>query len=449
MQSLTPQQLKSLKDKLNEQELAALKYDWTKWARPKQLAPPGDWLGWLILAGRGFGKTRIGSEYVRNYAENNPKARIGLIGSTAKDCREVIIEGDSGLLSVCPPWNMPTYQSSRGVLIWPNGATAYLYQAEKPDQLRGPQFNLIWMDELAKYRYADKVFDQIMMINRLPGAITRWIATTTPRPTKLIKSLIQDPSVVTTTASSLENLDNLSESFKKNVIDRYKGTRLGRQEIEAEILGDIPGALWRRIILDENRVSQVPQLKRIVVGVDPAITNDDSSNETGIIVAGIDKDNQGYILDDFTTKGRPDEWAGKAIAAYHKYSADCIVAEVNQGGLMVESTLRSISPYINFKAVHATRGKYIRAEPISSLYEQGRIHHHGIFPELEDQMVTFTPDTIINNRNKNVSPDRVDALVWVLTELFLSMIIPAQTYQEDWHYGLDNQSHRINSVTGY
>ena len=448
MQSLTPQQLKLLKDKLNEEELAALKYDWTKWGRPKQLPPPGDWLGWLILAGRGFGKTRTGAEFVRDCVESGKYKRIGLIAETSRDGRDVVVEGDSGILSVCPPWNKPNYESSKKRLTWDNGAVAFLYDAREPDQLRGPQHDLVWMDELAKYRYADSVFEQVMMGLRL-GNSPKWIATTTPRPIKLIKNLIQDPTVVTTIASSTENLANLADSFKRNVIDRYKGTRLGRQELEAEILGDIPGALWRRTILDENRVSQVPQLKRIVVGVDPAITNDDSSNETGIIVAGIDKDNQGYILDDFTTKGRPDEWAGKAIAAYHKYDADCIVAEVNQGGLMVESTIRSISPYINFKAVHATRGKYIRAEPISSLYEQGRIHHHGIFPELEDQMVTFTPDTIINNRNKNVSPDRVDALVWVLTELFLSMIIPAQTYQEDWHYGLDNQSHRINSVTGY
>lgn len=445
IQSLTPKQIQQLKESLTDEETAALLYDWSKWARPKQIAPTGDWDGWLILAGRGFGKTRTGAEFVRDAVQSGNAKRIALIAETAKDGRDVIVEGESGILSCCPPWDMPEYEPSKKRLTWKNGAQAFLYDAREPGQLRGPQHDLAWMDELAKYRYAQELFDQMLFGLRL-GKHPRWIATTTPRPIKLIKDLMKDPRVHITTATTHENLSNLAASYRKNVIERYANTRLGRQELNAEILGDIPGALWRQQNIDEFRIIKAPLLRRIVVAIDPATTNDENSNETGIIIGGIDNKNEAYILDDYTIKGTPEQWARKAISGYRLYQADRIVAESNQGGLMVESVMRSIDPYIPISLVRATRGKYIRAEPISALYDQGRVHHVGIFPDLEDQMIAFTSDSIINNKNKNVSPDRVDALVWLLTELFNDIITPHVIEEEEDNY---NDYRTRNKATGY
>lgn len=420
MQSLTPAQRQSLLASLTDDEAEVLLYEWRKWARPNQLAPEGDWVGWLVLAGRGFGKTRLGLEFVREEVEAGRATRVALIAETAADGRDVLVEGESGLLAISPPWNKPTYESSKRRVTWPNGAIATLYDAREPDQLRGPQHDLALLDELAKYRYAQAVWDNLLPGLRL-GVHPRWIATTTPRPIPLIKSLVRDPHVVTTRGKSKENLANLARTFQVAVIDKYAGTRLGRQELDAEILEDVPGALWTRRGLDEYRVDRAPPLKRIVVGIDPAATGNEGANETGIVVCGIDANNTGYVLEDWSIRGHPDVWARRAIAAYRKHEADRIVAEVNQGGDMVAHTLKTIDPNIPVTTVHASRGKYVRAEPIAALYEQGRVRHVGAFSDLEDQMTAFTPESASDNRSSGMSPDRVDALVWALTHLFPAM----------------------------
>lgn len=416
IESLSPDQLRQLRASLTDQEAAALSYAWSRWARPSQLPPAGDWDGWLVMAGRGFGKTRMGAEFVRAEVEAGRARRVALIAETSADSRDVMVEGESGILAISPPWDRPAYEPSKRRLTWRNGAIATLYDAREPDQLRGPQHDLVWADELAKYRYAQAVYDQMMLGLRL-GDHPRWIATTTPRPSTLIKALLADPHVVVTRGSTTDNLRNLAATFRRAVVDRYQGTRLGRQELDAELLEDVPGALWTRRGLDEYRAAAAPPLIRIVVGVDPAATSSEASNETGIVIAGMSADRQCYVLDDWTLRGTPDQWARRAVAAYRRYEADAIVAEVNQGGEMVEQTIRSVAPEVRVIKARATRGKYVRAEPVSALYEQGRVHHVGCHAALEDQMIAFTPESAAD-RSDGLSPDRVDALVWALTELF-------------------------------
>jgi phage terminase large subunit-like protein len=384
-----------------------------------QLAPQGAWNGWLIIAGRGWGKTRVGAEFVRTQVEAEFVKRVAFVSETSADGRNVMVEGETGILAISHPQCRPLYEPSKRRLTWPNGAIATLYDAREPDQLRGPQHDLVWFDELAKYRYAEAVFDQAMFGLRI-GAQPRWIATTTPRPIALIRRLINQTGVVVTRGRSEENLGNLAASFRDNVIARYRGTRLGRQELDAEILEDVPGALWTRRVIDETRVNLAPELQRIVVGVDPAATSGENANETGIVVMGLAGTGHAYVLEDWSLRASPDGWARKAAAAWRKWSADCLVAEANQGGEMVERVIRSVAD-IPVKLVRATRGKYVRAEPISALYEQGRVHHVGVFPELEDQMVAFTPSEL----SADGSPDRMDALVWAATELFPEIVAPA------------------------
>lgn len=411
--ALPDDQVRAMLSGMTPEELERIRWDWRTYARPKQLPPPGDWSGWMILAGRGAGKTRTGAEWVRSMAETGRMGRMALIAETAADCRDVLVEGESGILAISPPWNRPVYESSKRRLTWPNGAIATLYNGTEPDQLRGPQHDGGWLDELAKYRYAQETFDMFLFGLRL-GNDPRYLITTTPRPIKLIKALMIDPNVVVTRGSSMENIANLSPMFKRNVIDKYAGTRLGRQEIDAEILEDVPGALWTRRNLDEYRVNQAPDMMRIVVGVDPAATSNEDSNEHGIVVAGLDGKGHAYVMDDWTAKGSPDEWGRKAVAAYRRYQADQIIAESNQGGDMVEHVIRSVSNDVNVMLVRASRGKYTRAEPVSALFEQGRVHMVGTLPALEDQMIAFTPQGTADG----VSPDRVDAMVWALTSLF-------------------------------
>ena len=418
MASLSESQRKSLIESLTDEEAEVLLYDWPKWARPNQLPPKGDWDGWLVLAGRGWGKTRVGVEFVRAEVEAGRATRIALVAETSADGRDVIVEGESGLLAVCPPWNKPIYEPSKRRVTWPNGAFAVLYDAREPDQLRGPQHDLALLDELAKYRYAQAVWDNLLPGLRL-GTHPRWVATTTPRPTQLIKQLLKDPHVIATRGKSTENLANLAQTFKHSVIDRYAGTRLGRQELDAEVLEDMPGALWTRRGLDETRVEakDCPPLKRIVVGVDPAASSEENSNETGIVVAGVDARNHGYVIEDWSGRGTPDQWARRAVAAYRKHEADRIIAEKNQGGEMVALTIRGVDPNAPVKLVNASSGKRTRAEPVAALYQpiegvrEAIVHHVGVFPELEDEMTTWT-----GGRD---SPDRMDALVWALTELKL------------------------------
>lgn len=438
----------AIKNSLSDEEASLLLYDWSRWARPSQMVPAGEWDGWLIIAGRGYGKTRTGAEVIRAEVESGRSSRIALVGETSADGKDVMVNGESGILACSPPWCMPRFTSSgsngRPKLTWPNGAVATLYDAREPDQLRGPQHDFVWFDELAKYRYAEAVFDQAMFGLRL-GTAPRWIATTTPRPISLLRRLMVLPGVVVTRGRSDDNLSNLSPSYQRNVIARYRGTRLGRQELDAEILDDIPGALWSRRSLDEARVQAPPPLIRIVVGVDPAASSGETANENGIIVGGIAQNGQGYVLEDWSLRGTPDEWARKAVAAFRKHGADALIAEVNQGGEMVEQVIKSVAD-IPVKSVRASRGKYVRAEPISALYEQGRIHHVGTFPELEDQMISFTPERAAD-RSDGYSPDRVDALVWMFTELFPDITQPVEHY--DFHKSLlGSHGGRNNSWLG-
>lgn len=459
IESLDPKVLRELKSTLSQEEMMVLNFDWSKWARPKQLAPEGNWDGWLQLGGRGGGKTRSGAEWVRGEVESGRARRIGLVGETSADGKDVMVNGESGILSCSPPWNKPKFTSSssrgRPKLTWDNGAIATLYDAREPDQLRGPQHDLIWFDELAKYRYAQEIFDQAMLGLRL-GKHPRWLATTTPRPIPLIKSLIKeskgdDPKVVVTTYSSRDNLSFLSRSFKTNVIDRYFGTRLGRQEIDAEILDDIPGALWSQRNLDENRIkmNEVPPLMRVCVAVDPAVTSGDSSAETGIVVGGVDERQHGFILEDASVRGSPDQWARRAVAMYRKFEADHIVAEKNNGGDLVERVIKAVDPTVPVNLVWASRAKYVRAEPASALYEQNRVSHVGTLRNLEDQMTGFTPERAAT-RVPGEYLDRVDALVWLCADLFQSMTTPQRvdaSEREDVERRMYYEDR--NSTTGY
>jgi predicted phage terminase large subunit-like protein len=386
---------------------------WHAKARPSQLPPPGDWLGWLILAGRGFGKTRAGAGWVHEMVETRQAGRIALVAATAADARDTLVEGVSGLLNTASPWCRPIYEPSKRRLTWPNGAVATTFSSEEADRLRGPEHDAAWADELAAWDDPQATWDMLQFGLRL-GARPRWLATTTPRPIKILKELIARDDVVVTRGSTFENAANLAPTFLAAVRKRYEGTRLGRQELNAELLSDTPGALWQMEWLDRDRVTAVGDCSRIVVALDPAASNNEGSDETGIVVAGA-TDEQMYVLDDLSGRYQPHEWARKAIDAYHRHKADRIVAEVNNGGQMVEATIRAIDPRVSFKAVHASRGKVVRAEPIAALYEQRKVHHHGCFGTLEDQMCAFTTD--FDRGRAGYSPDRVDALVWALSEL--------------------------------
>lgn len=405
---------------LTEAELAELRYHWNFWARENQIAPEGLWNTWLVLAGRGFGKTRMGSEWIREIAENNPGCRIALVAETAADARDVIILGDSGLINCDPTLTKDSWSPTNRRLSWPNGSTAWCYNATEPDQLRGPQHHFAWVDELAKFQYMQETWDQLQFGLRL-GQHPQVLVTTTPRPLPLIKKLMKDADTVVTRGATLDNQSNLAANTVKQLYERYGGTRLGRQELEGEILNDVPGALWNRELIDTNRMVDPPiDMERVYVAVDPAVSNNEGSDEHGIVVVGLARDSdgyaRGYVLEDGTIRGNPEDWARKAVSLYRSWSADKIIAEKNQGGLMVESTIKAVDRSVPVKLVHASRGKIVRAEPISALYEQGRVHHVGRFDILEDQMCMFSIDNIRNISNG--SPDRVDALVWGLTEIF-------------------------------
>lgn len=404
---------------LTPAQAGALLHDWSFWARPSQLPPDGDWRVWLLLAGRGFGKTRTGAELMRARAIARTARRLALVAPTAGDARDVMVEGESGILAISPPWERPRYEPSKRRLTWPNGATATLFSADEPERLRGPQHDTAWCDELASWRYPE-AWDMLMFGLRL-GTDPRVVVTTTPRPTTLLRELIIDPSVVVTRGTTYDNRSNLAPSFLGQVVRKYQGTRLGRQELDAELLEDAPGALWTRGIIEGTRARAAPPLIRVVVAIDPAVTATDEADETGIIVAGRDSYGHAWVLADTSGRYQPIEWARTAISAYRAHRADRIVAEVNNGGDMVEATLRMIEPNVPFTAVRASRGKITRAEPIAALYEQGRVHHLGAFPKLEDQMCAFVADTrgSLKISSTSSSPDRVDALVWALTDLLV------------------------------
>ena len=355
---------------LSPDEALALLYDWRFWARPSQLPPQGRWRVWLLLAGRGFGKTRTGAELVRSRVAARSARRLALIAPTAADARDVMVEGESGILAISPRWDRPRWEPSRRRLTWPNGAIATFYSADEPERLRGPQHDAAWCDELASWRYPE-AWDMLMFGLRL-GEDPRVVVTTTPRPTSLVRTLIEDPRVIVTRGSTYENRPHLAPQFLDQIIRRYQGTRLGRQEIDAEILDDMPGGLWNRGVIEAARARSAPSMIRIVVAIDPAATSSETADETGIIVAGRDRTGHGWVLADLSGRYRPAEWAKAAIAAYRAHRADRIVAEVNNGGEMVEATLRVIDPNLPVTAVRASRGKVSRAEPVAALYSKAK-----------------------------------------------------------------------------
>jgi phage terminase large subunit-like protein len=428
--SLPPERRNRLLEQLSDEDREQIAFLWEAWARPNQLLPDacechrGEWVYWLILAGRGFGKTRCGAEAVRSWAESGHVGRITLAAEKKDDIRGVMLDGESGLLPMSPPWFRPKLIWSKRELHWPNGCIGTLISADDPDSFRGPQHEKFWADELAKWKHPE-AWDQLLMGLRL-GKKPQGVVTTTPRPTPLIKKLARDPAAHVTKGSTYDNRANLAKVFLDIVLKAYEGTRLGRQELNAEILEDNPNALWNRARIDELRVDLAPQLRRVVVAVDPAVTSKVDSDDTGIIVAGVgdcrckcrrkeDKpEEHGFILEDLTGAYTPNEWAERAVNAYKSQKADRIIAEVNNGGDLVEVNIRTVGPHVPYKAVHASRGKRIRAEPVAGLYEQGKVHHVGIeLAKLEDELTGWDPTLGL------LSPNRLDANVWALTELML------------------------------
>jgi phage terminase large subunit-like protein len=368
----------------------------------------------LFLCSRSFvptHNTRTGAEWVRAEVEAGRRGKWAFVGATSADVRDVMVEGESGILRCASPWCRPHYEPSKRRLTWPNGATATMFSGDEPDQLRGPNRDGAWGDELAKWKYPQETWDNLEMVLRA-GNDPRAVVTTTPRPIPVIRELLTDAQTVVVRGSTYDNAVNLAPSFLQRILTKYEGTRLGRQELHAEILEDNPAALWQRALLEQHRVLKAPTLTRIVVGVDPEVSSAEDSAETGIVVAAKGSDGHGYVLDDCTFRGTPHQWASAAITAYHKWHANLLVAETNQGGEMVRQTIQSVDATVPYKGVHASHSKQARAEPVAALYEQGRIHHVGTFGELEDQQCQWVAGT-------GPSPDRLDALVWALTELLL------------------------------
>lgn len=417
---------KAFLESLSDEELIVVAHGWLGWAREHQMPPLGvdggyGWRTWVMLGGRGAGKTRAGAEWVRAQAlGHEPLAeeaamRIALVGETMEQARAVMVEGVSGLLDIHPPNERPHYEPSKHQLTWPNGAVAQIYSAENPDSLRGPQFAAAWCDELSKWTYAQETWDMLQFALRL-GLNPRQVVTTTPKPMALLKRIMADDGTVMSRMRTKDNADNLAPAFMKEIERRYGGTLLGRQELDGEIVEERAMGLFKREWIDEARLDDDarPELQRIVVAVDPPVTGHKSSDACGIVVAGLGRDGRSYVLADRTLQGRsPPDWARAAVAAYKDFEADRIVAEVNQGGDLVEGVIRQVDRGVPIRQVRATRGKWLRAEPIAALYAEGRVVHVGEFAKLEAQMLVFGAD----GRAAGKSPDRLDALVWALTEL--------------------------------
>lgn len=425
---------------LTPDQIFALVYDWREWGRPNQQPPEGEeaynglWDWWIILAGRGWGKTRTGSEWVHSLVRKHWKTpiQIAAIAETKKDARDVIAKGPAGILATAPPWAKPTYLKSEGLFTWANGTTLNLYSGEEPDQLRGPAFHYAWVDEWAKYQYPVEMMDNLELALRM-GDHPQGIITTTPRPLPMLKEMMVQANVVITRGHTNENRANLAPSYIRRVIAKYEGTRLGRQELAGEILDDVEGGFWTRALLDKNRAKYdikkgrfiVPEMIRIAIALDPATTSGAEANETGIIVGGKGTDGKLYVFHDLSGQYTPEQWGLKAIRNYDHMQADAMVGERNNGGDLIERNIRTLEDHrdrkghagerIAFRTVWASRGKHVRAEPVASLHEQGKIIFVGQFPQLEDQLIFYTPE----GYEGVGSPDRGDAFVWLAWFLML------------------------------
>ncbi|MDO5657848.1 MAG: terminase family protein [Paracoccus sp. (in: a-proteobacteria)] len=417
---------------LSDNALAALPFLFEFWALPHQLPPEGDWKSWVIMGGRGAGKTRAGAEWVRRMVEGPvagaPGAcrRVALVGETFDQAREVMVMGDSGILACSPPDRRPVWEAGRRRLVWANGATATVYSAHEPEALRGPQFDAAWVDELAKWKKAEETWDMLQFALRL-GDNPQQVVTTTPRNLPVLKRILGNASTVTTHAPTEANRAYLAESFMAEVEARYGGTRLGRQELDGLLLEDVEGALWSTAMIEGCRVDTLPALDRVVVALDPAVSGGSGSDECGIVVAGVvtagpPENWRAYVIEDATMRGSPADWARAAIAAMDRHKAERLVAEVNQGGDLVEQVLRQVDPLVPFRALRAARGKALRAEPVAALYEQGRVRHLRGLGALEDQMCRMS----LAGYRGSGSPDRLDAMVWAIHEL---MIAPAALWR--------------------
>lgn len=410
---LSPEQRQAVLVAMSPDELGTLEYSWEFWRQPHQTPPPPPWRLWLLMAGRGAGKSWTGAQWVRNEIESGRRRSIALVAPTHLAGRKVMIE--DGLLRLCPPDNMPIYEMATGVVRWPNGGVCHLLSSETPDRARGYNFDGAWCDEIGAWENDSDTWDQVSFALRLTGPkgdAPAIVGTTTPRPTKLLRALMADPGTRITTATTYDNRANLNAAVLTHLEGRYGSTRIGRQELMGEMLIDVPGALWTRSMMDACHVEHPPaELRRIVVSIDPAGSSNKNSDETGIIVAGVDRAGIGYILADLSGKYSPEGWARKAVEAYKGWRADRIIAEKNYGGDMVESTIKSVDRTVPVKLVIATRGKAIRAEPVSSYYQQSRVKHVGTLHLLEDQMCGW------DLASNGPSPDRMDAAVWALTEL--------------------------------
>jgi phage terminase large subunit-like protein len=387
-------------------------HDWAYWRRAAQVPPAGDWRGWFIMAGRGFGKTRMAAEWVRSVAEQDGAARIALVAATLHEARTIMVEGESGLLAIAPPHCRPVYEPSLRRLSWPSGAQATLYSASEPNSLRGPTHSHGWADEIAKWENGPESWDNLAMTLRL-GKAPQIVATTTPRPVPLVRRLLAEPGFVLTRGTTADNRANLPPAFLGAMERIYAGTRLGRQELAGELLDDVEGALWSRDLIECCRAETAPTLSRVVIGVDPPASA--TGDACGIIVVGLDADGHAWVIADASVRGKsPEGWARAVAAAADRWQADRVIAEANQGGDMVAATLRAAAVALPVRLVHASRGKVARAEPVATLYENARVHHVGAFPELEDELCGLMTGGGYEGPGR--SPDRADALVWAVTE---------------------------------
>ncbi len=410
----SPEDVGAVVKGFSDAEIEALLYHWPNWARPEQLMPPGDWRTWILLGGRGSGKTRPGAEAIRQIMTDYPGIRVALIGPTSSDCRDVMIEGESGLLNCFPPEERPYYRPSRRLIQCRNGSVGFTYSAEEPERLRGPQHGAAWLDEIGTYPDLKTLWDLMVPGIRL-GTFTRRIATTTPRPLPFLHELLKDPTSRVSRMRTKDNAANLPKETIEELYRIYGGTRIGRQELDGELLEEAEGALWTHARIDSLRIrpDQMPALFRIVIPIDPSTTSGPDADACGMVPFGVGVNGHGYVLDDVTAVLSPDDWISRAVAQYDKWDADRIIGEANNGGDLIETLLRTKRKNISYEKVHASKGKITRAEPVAALYEQGKIHHVGAnLKALEDEMCNYVPGL-------SKSPNRMDSLVWGASYLML------------------------------